>query len=166
MGLPMQILETHLFANAYQAIQDQFRDDPSDLTNEEGVNYEYNGKIWNIRIGFQRDGSDEITAVFIRVHSDAKIFGDEFRARPNNHIYHNGISIEFIDYQEETDPQGSPKSDRNHNFNFLPLLNKGTRKDVVKIPTVSKEIRDRCARFFNSCPELIPPYIDPHPQKQ
>lgn len=60
--------------NFNEAIQHQFGDNPEELI--QGVNYWFEGKIWNVRIGLNKNEEDVVTDLFIRAYckSEAKVY--------------------------------------------------------------------------------------------
>ena len=163
-----QALQTHLLNVAFEVIDSQFGGDPSKLFEESGVNYEHDGKIWNIRIGFQRGDADKVTDVFIRMHSNDGINGYHFSERPSGQIFYQISRVLFNGFinavqDMKTGQKGYPKDYDAENLDFLEILRSGIRKDDIEIPKLPKKTIDLCSLFFQSCPGLIPPCIDPLP---
>ena len=157
-----QVLKKHLFTPDYEAIHVQFHDDPSDLIREEGVNYEYEGKIWNVRILQVCDDTLDVKEIFIRIHSDRQIYGHQFSARPDDRIYDSYIEPGGSGCSGE---KGNSK-DIDHNYFFKKVITQGLRNDAADIPRVPRRLLENSLGvrpFFEKCEPLIPPHFDPPP---
>ena len=100
MATIQQNLRQHLFSNGADALIRAFPQ-PAILFN--GVNYSYNGKVWNIQIAWDKNVCDDIQGVFIQVHSRDCIYGYHFAC--DNKLSKTGVThIQFrnFSYSENT----------------------------------------------------------------
>ena len=153
-----QVLKKHLFTPDYEAIHAQFQDDPTDLIREEGVNYEYKGKIWNVRILQVCDENLVVKEIFLRIHSSRQIYLYKFSAKSETYICKT--SAELGGYSN-----GDVQKTADLNHLFRKVIAFGQRKDEVAIPQLPKRVIESSfiAPFLQNCPQLTPPHFDPPP---
>lgn len=129
----------------------------------QGVNYEYEGKTWNIRLAV-----DEEKGLFIRTNSLQALFGDyytgQIRKSPDGkhqvEIYQK--KLQYMDRSKSgsgSDGKGTWPIKYKHDFfedKTYEILTKGTKVSDVKAPKTITTIVDYVKDFFTSCPDLLP----------
>ncbi|MGE0198456.1 MAG: hypothetical protein AB7N99_07330 [Simkaniaceae bacterium] len=157
-----QVLKKHLFTTDYEAIHAQFQDDPSDLIREEGVNYEYEGKIWNIRILPKSNESQEIISLFIRLYSEEVLWGYQFSEYSDDKIQKLWTLKDETGGGSGTSPLCPKNKELRHKFRDVI---QGRRRDNMEVPKITKKLIERLDTddIFKQCPSLIPPYFEPNP---
>lgn len=121
-----------------------------------GVNYQHNGKVWNVRLAM--DGNKKL---FIRLHTDNTIYGEYWEKREHgvfSKAVTQGLNPENSESSITTDESLFPFKHLDKlefsDFQFN-IIQKEQQVDT-KAPNVTFRIDETVRQFFASCPQLIP----------
>ncbi|WP_420421811.1 hypothetical protein [Simkania sp.] len=120
----------------------------------DGVNYEHEGKVWNVRVAMNED-----KGLFIRFHHEGSVSGEYWESLPK------GLSEKSVSqYSKERATTGSSS--------YLPEAKEGLSPDSTyqvinkdhatdkATPKVLFKIDNSVIDFFKTCPQLTPEFID------
>lgn len=153
---------TQLFQHTPQPLFEAINNSAASLDQlfSEGVNREYEGKVWNVRFGVEQNEDASIKRIFARCHCDDKVFG---------YRYYKASQVRYdITYLTVTNSSFRISSSTGtgiteaRTMELTKILNQG-RLTETETPKVSQQDRLRSTPFFDDCPELIPPMRDPSP---
>lgn len=163
MATIQENLRRHLFSNAAEALIGVF---PQTAQLFNGVNYFYNGKVWNIQLTWDKNVTDDIQGVFIRVYSKDHIYGYHF-ASDNAKVKCRQFSYSKNSCSSRV--SGPLPNTTNFSIVFIDHLREGRlapEAEKPKLPLSFSNYAKQMAEyniFFKAVPQLLP---DDEPQQQ
>lgn len=153
---------TQLFQHTPQPLFEAINNSAASLDQlfSEGVNREYEGKVWSIRFGVEQNEDASIKRIFARCHCDDKVFGYKFHSEGIGRIHISYLIVENSTFHMSGSLSNGISEARA--MELTKILNQG-RLTETETPKVSQQHRLRSTPFFDDCPELIPPMRDPSP---
>ena len=131
-----------------------------------GVTYEHQGKVWNVRLAWDKRDSEDIHGLFIRVHNEEMFYGEYFSKSLSklHHIEWKSIAFSKNDFENEI---GTPKPQTEELFSscFDSLPLRLTRLENTNAPKITQACQDYVKDFFKEVPYMIPQVGDPLPQR-
>ncbi len=132
-----------------------------------GITYEYNGKVWNVRIAWDKRDSEDIHGLFIRVHNEETFYGEYFSKSLSKLHHIEWKSITFSKNSSANDiGEPTPQTEQLFSYCFDSLPQRFTRLENTNPPKITQACQDYVKDFFKEVPYMIPQVRNPFPQPQ